>query len=169
MKLSGARESLRAVVAVLALAVAAAAGAPPTGAEPAVVPQPGASCPESFAEAYTQLPDAQEVVVCQPGSGGQTWLPVGQPFDPSDIWLSYGPGLTLHGQGRRNPELLSGQWTATPQDGGACGVEQAAVTDAGVGEPQATAGEPAQTLAFEEVPVVYSITLTGYCLWERVD
>lgn len=152
------------LAAAMMLSVAMAA---PASAEPIVVPQPGSSCPDRLADAFTQLPDAQEVVECRSDSGGHTWQPVPEPFDPSDIWLSYGPGLTLTGQGRRNPEILSGQWTATPLDDGACGAEQAAVTDAGVGAPQTATGKPGETLEFEVMPVVYTITLTGYCLWER--
>ena len=68
------------------------------------------------------------------------------------------------------PEVLSGQWTATPQDSAsACSVEQAPVTDAGVAPPQTTVGKPGQALHFEVVPVVFSIVLGGDCLWERVN
>lgn len=143
------------------------AGAVPAGAEPIADPQPGSPCPVSVADAFTVLPDAREVVACGIAGGGLAWQPVTQPFDPSDVWLSYGPGLTLNGQGRRNPEILSGQWTATPLDGGSCGAEQAPVTDAGVGAPQTTTGKPGEMLSFEVLPVVYTITLTGNCLWER--
>ena len=150
-------------------AVAVVAGVGVANAEP-VAPQAGSSCAASVADAFTQLPDGTTFLACQGVSGDYRWRPVSTPFDPSDRWLSYGPGLTLHGQGRRNPEVLSGQWTATPQDSAsACSVEQAPVTDAGVAPPQTTVGKPGQALHFEVVPVVFSIVLGGDCLWERVN
>lgn len=113
----------------------------------------------------TATPDGQTFLVCRAAA----WQPVSEPFEPSDRWVSHGgAGLKLHGQGRRNPEILSGRWVATPLDGAsACGAEQSAVTDAGVGAPQATAGVAGKTLTFEVVPVVYTIKLTGNCLWTR--
>ncbi len=150
-------------------AVAVAAGAGVANAEP-VAPAVGSSCADSVAGAFTQLADGTTFLACEGVSGGYRWQRVSAPFEPSDRWLSYGPALTLHGQGRRNPEILSGQWTATPQDlVSACSAEQAPVTDAGVAPPQKTVGKPGQALDFEVLPVVFSIELGGDCLWERVS
>jgi hypothetical protein len=79
--------------------------------------------------------------------------------------------LELHGQGRRNPEILSGDWIGYPQDSGSrCSAEQAAVVSAGVvGPPQTSMGGPGQPLQFEVLPVVFSIKLTGNCLWEKAS
>jgi hypothetical protein len=76
--------------------------------------------------------------------------------------------LELRGQGRRNPEIMSGDWIGYPQDSGSrCSAEQAAVVSAGVvGPPQTSMGEPGQPLQFEVLPVVFTIKLTGYCLWQ---
>lgn len=150
-------------------AVVVAAGAGVANAEP-IAPAVGASCSDNVAGAFTQLPDGSTFLACEGVPGGHRWQPVSPPFEPSDRWLSYGPRLTLHGQGRRNPELLSGQWTATPRDSAsACSAVQAPVTDAGVAPPQTTVGHPGQVLDFEVLPVVFSIVLDGDCLWERVS
>ncbi len=137
------------------------------GTAPLAVAEPtaGAACSEGLTGAMTATPDGQTFLVCRAAA----WQTVGEPFDPSDRWVSGdGSALTLRGQGRRNPEILSGRWVATPLDGvSACGAEQSAVTDAGVGAPQATAGVAGKTLTFEVVPVVYTIKLTGNCLWTR--
>lgn len=144
------------------LGVTVVAGVPVASAEPDLTPQ----CSSDLAGAMTVLPDGKTFGVCE----GSSWRPVGSPFDPSDRWLSYGAGVTLHGQGRRNPEILSGQWTGSPLDpSSVCGVVQAPVTDAGVGAPQVTSGRPGLVLDFEVLPVVFTITLTGDCLWQRVS
>jgi hypothetical protein len=155
-------------IAVVA-AVAVAAGAGVANAEPAA-PAVGSACADSVVGAFTQLPDGTTFLACEGVSRDYRWQPVSAPFEPSDRWLSYGPALTLHGQGRRNPEILSGKWTATPRDlASACSAEQAPVTDAGVAPPQKTVGKPGQALDFEVLPVVFSIELGGDCLWERVS
>jgi hypothetical protein len=81
--------------------------------------------------------------------------------------VSTDAGLELHGQGRRNPEMSSGPWTAIPRDPDTrCRAEQAAVVRAGeVGPPQVAEGEVGQPLRFDVVPVMFSIELTGRCLW----
>jgi hypothetical protein len=144
------------------LVVTAVAGAPVVSAAPGVEP----GCSSGLVGAMTVLPDGKTFEVCE----GNSWRPVGSPFNPNDRWLSYGHGVTLHGQGRRNPEILSGRWTGAPLDSSsACGVQQAPVTDSGVGTPQVASGKPGQVLNFEVLPVAFTITLTGNCLWERAS
>ena len=84
-------------------------------------------------------------------------------------WFSYGPGITLHGQGFRNPNLSSGSWTASPLDPEAvCSAEQVTVVSAGVlAPPQSSRGEPGQTLSVELLPKLFTVTMTGDCLWSR--
>jgi hypothetical protein len=152
----------RSLLAVFVLALAAT---PVAHADP-VAPQPGSPCAGDVADALTQLPD-RSFLSCTAGS----WQPFTGPYPSSDKWLSYGPAVRLHGQGLRNPEILSGKWVATPQDSAsACSATQAAVVSAGeVGAPQVSTGEPGRPLDFEVLPVVFSIELSGACLWERVS
>ncbi|MCW2688103.1 MAG: Uncharacterized protein JWR37_2993 [Mycobacterium sp.] len=165
----------RIAVAVAAMVVAATAllsapacahAAPP--AEP-VVPQVDGPCSEKLADALTKLPDGKTVLECLSPSGGYQWKPFASPYPNSDRWLSYGPGLRLHGQGKRNPEIMSGQWVGSPLDPSSqCSVEQVAVVSAGkVGPPQLSTGKPGQPFEFEVLPVVFDITLTGNCLWQK--
>jgi hypothetical protein len=142
------------VVFVTALTVAPVASA---------APQPGGACPAP--EALTKLPD-RTVLTCSGGS----WTPFTGPYPNSGTWVSDDAGITLHGQGLRNPEIMSGAWTATPLDPAAvCGVEQASVVAAGeVGPTQTAAGAPGQKLDFQVLPVVFNITLRGDCLWQKV-
>lgn len=147
-------------------AAACAHAEPPAGP---VVPQADAPCAESLADALTRLPDGQTLLECRSEPGGYRWKPFAGPYPASDRWLSYGPALELHGQGRRNPEIMSGPWVGYPQDTvSRCSAEQAAVVSAGVvGPPQMSTGEPGQPLQFEVLPVVFTIKLTGYCLWQK--
>ncbi|WP_199255598.1 hypothetical protein [Mycolicibacterium mengxianglii] len=148
-------------VAAVVIAVTALALAPVAAAEP--TPQPGTPCPAP--DALTKLPD-RSVLTCSAG----TWAPFANPYPFSEIWQSYGSGITLHGQGLRNPEIMSGAWVGTPLDPAAvCGVEQASVVAAGeVGPTQASTGQPGQPLDFQVLPVVFKITLSGDCLWRKV-
>ncbi|MGB3484953.1 MAG: hypothetical protein WBB07_22385 [Mycobacterium sp.] len=145
-------------VAVVAVAVTALALAPVAAAEP----QPGTACPAP--EALTKLPDAT-VLTCT----GGTWTPFGGPYPYGDTWVSDVAGITLHGQGLRNPEIMSGAWTGTPLDPAAvCGAQQASVVAAGeVGPEETVTGDPGQVLDFQVLPVVFNITLTGDCLWQK--
>ncbi|MDT5092946.1 MAG: hypothetical protein QOH60_2309 [Mycobacterium sp.] len=135
------------------------------------VPQADTPCPSALADAMTSLPDAKVPLVCaaQP-SGGYEWKTVTTPYPVSDRWLSYGPELKLHGEGLRDGRIKSGDWVATPQDADAvCRAEQIAVVDAGVvGPPQIDAGAKGKPLVFRIVPQLFSIQMTGYCLWTKV-
>ncbi|KAA0112073.1 hypothetical protein [Mycolicibacterium sp. P1-5] len=130
------------------------------------VPQAGTPCPADLADVMTRLPNVGEFLVCQ-HSGN--WTPVLDPFDPVSRWLSYGSGITLHGQGFRNPNLRSGRWTATPLDPNAvCGAGQVTVIGPGELAPvvlsQSDAGRPLQ---LDVLPKLFTITLNGDCLWSE--
>jgi hypothetical protein len=131
-----------------------------------VAPQADTQCPSNFADVMTWPPDAKMPLVCQDGQ----WQAVTTPQPPSDRWLSYGPEMTLHGEGRRNPSVRSGAWTGTPQDSTSqCRAEQSTVVSPGVlSPPQIAEGQPGQQVEFEMPPRLFDLQLSGYCLWERV-
>ena len=133
-------------------------------------PQAGGPCSENLADAMTQLPGGSDFLVCQgQPEGPHTWAPAAVPFDPADKWLSYGSGITLHGQGFRNPNLSSGNWRASPLDPDTvCAAEQVTVVSSGVlAPPQGSRGEPGQPLAVDLLPKLFTVTMTGDCLWSR--
>lgn len=151
-----------AVAAVLVTGAVAHADTP--------VPQAGAPCSEDLVDAMTQLPGGSDFLVCQgQPDGSYAWAAVGVPFEPSDKWLSYGSGITLHGQGFRNPNLSSGRWTATALGSDTvCGAEQVTVVSAGVLAPQQNSrGEPGEPLSVEMLPKLFTVTMTGDCLWSK--
>ena len=115
----------------------------------------------------TMPPGATLPMVCQNGQWQQAMTP--QP--PSDRWLSYGPEITLHGEGRRNPSVRSGEWTATPQQPTSqCRAEQTVVVSPRVvSAPQVSEGEAGQPLEFTVAPRLFDIQLSGDCLWQRVS
>lgn len=164
-----------AAVALVTLLAGCAAGRvhaePPTPIAPIApqVPQVGAPCPEQLADAMTLLPDATTYVACRQQAGGYTWADVQTPFDPSDTWVTYGPAVTLHGQGMRNPNLTSGQWTATPLDPESdCRASQQTVIEAGVlSDPQVFEGEKGKALTLPMLPKLFYAELSGNCLWVR--
>jgi len=126
-------------------------------------------CPAELGGTMTLLPDEQTYVVCQEAAADYAWTAAPVPFEPNDTWLSYGPAITLHGQGMRNPNLSSGPWTATPQDSETvCRVQQETVVEAGVlSTPQLTEGESGQPLEVAMAPKLFYAELAGNCLWER--
>lgn len=132
-------------------------------------PEVGAVCPAELAQAMTLLPDQTTYAVCQQVGLGYAWTPAQTPFPPNDTWLSYGPSITLHGQGMRNPNLMSGQWTATPQDPDAtCKATETTVVEAGVlAEPQVFEGEQGKPLKLEMLPQLFYAELAGNCLWVK--
>jgi hypothetical protein len=154
------------------LAVVVAVLATPTAAQAdPVVPQPDTPCPANLANAMTRLPD-QKIVVCrQEANGLHQWGVVAPDYPSSDRWLTYGPSLILHGEGTRNHNLRSGDWVAVPQDPDSqCVAEQVAVAGAGVvSSPEVESGATGQQLSFRVVPDLFSITMTGYCLWSKVN
>jgi hypothetical protein len=148
-----------AVLIAALLAPAAVAHADP------VAPQPKAPCPRTPAGTLTRLADGQTLLQCQGGH----WAPFTDIYPSSDIWLTYGPALTLHGQARPNPEIKAGSWTGIPQSPGSqCSAQQSDVIDAGnMAPPQILTGDPGQPLALALTTQLATITLDGDCLWQR--
>ena len=149
------------VVATLALLLSAPAVA---WADPEV-PQPGTPCASDLTDAMTWPRDGKSPLECLDNH----WQGVTTPQPPNDRWLSFGPLITLHGEGLRNPNVASGDWIATPQDANSsCRAEQRAVVSPGVvGPPQVTESQKGQPLSFQVVPKLFSIEMSGYCLWTR--
>lgn len=133
------------------------------------VPAIGSPCRAELVDAMTLLPDERTYVRCQQSGLGYAWEQVQTPFDPNDTWLSYGPAITLHGQGMRNPNLSSGQWTATPQDPETiCQATQTTVVEAGVlAQPQTLEGEQGKPMDVEMLPKLFYVELAGNCLWSK--
>jgi hypothetical protein len=159
---------LRRTGLVVAAAAALSSFPAPANAEP-VVPQSGTECASSLLGALTWPADTKTPLEC--AQSGR-WVPVDNPYPISDRWVSYGPAMTLHGQGRANPTLLSGDWTATPlDDESRCAAAQTAVVrGAPVVVPAGTAeGEPGQPLSLQLVPTLVTIEMSGNCLWQKVD
>ena len=152
--------------AVVGIAVAAA---PVAGAVP--VPQPGASCAPAAAGAMTQLPDRMTFLECRNQGGEFRWLSPDSPYPNSDRWLTYGPRLTLHGEGQRNREIDSGDWVAYPQAADSrC--EAAQLDNTAAGErtpPQVSKGEPGNPLSLRVLPMLFTVELRGHCLWQKVQ
>ncbi|PND58111.1 hypothetical protein CRM90_08960 [Mycobacterium sp. ENV421] len=150
---------------LLAATAALSFGVAPARAD-VPVPQPGAACPAELTDVMTRLPDVGDFLVCQ-ATG--MWAPVLAPFDPVSRWLSYGAGITLHGQGFRNPNLRSGQWTAAPLDPSAvCSADQVTVIGPGELAPVVhSPGESGQPLHLDVLPKLFTITMNGDCLWSE--
>lgn len=157
---------MRALAASAAALAAGAAFAAPAAAqvEP-VAPQPGSACGSELADALTRTADRLTVLRCSGGS----WQPLDDPYPHSDRWVSYGDGLTLHGEAQRNRELDSGDWLATPLEPGTrCAAAQTAIADTGsLGPPKVSTGEPGSPLAVEIAPLLFTVDLSGYCRWDR--
>lgn len=151
-------------LAALLLAVTALVTAAPSHADPAV-PQPDTTCAADISEATTMPPGQSLPLVCR----GQRWQATTAPADPSDRWVSFGPAMALHGEGLRNPNLMSGTWTATPLDPDSrCAATQQTVISAGVvGSPSVSEAPPGQQLSFQVPPRLFDITMSGHCLWVR--
>lgn len=153
------------LVTATALALPAVAAADPAAA------QPGTPCGANLADAMTWPSDGTAPLACVGGPSGNQWETVDSPYPVSNRWVSLGPPMKLHGEGLRNAAIKSGDWTATPLDpDGRCGAEQLAVVPGvGTGPPQDVEGEPGQTLSLQVVPQLFSIEMTGPCLWQMVN
>lgn len=154
-------------VALAAVLFTAPVAVAQSGAEP---PQPDTECSMNLTDALTRLPDGETTLMCiDHGGGSYRWGLYPSLYPLSDRWLSYGPDLQLRGQGLRNPEMMSGRWTGYPQEAdGRCSAEQVEVVRAGdVGPPQLVTGEPGQPVDVEVSPTMFSIELSGHCLWQK--
>lgn len=155
---------------VCAMTVAAAAVVPVgTAGADVVPPAVGTGCSPALDGAMTLLPDQTTYVTCQKAGAGLAWTPVQTPFPPNDTWLSYGPSITLHGQGMRNPNVSAGEWTATPQDADTvCVVTQTDVVEAGVlATPEVSQGEQGKPLTVRMDTKLFYVELAGNCLWVK--
>lgn len=156
-----------------------------------VAPPAGLPCSEDLGGVMTMSTDGVNYLVCvvpdcwianksarsdPSGAGvmqvcgnGPFWAPVFTPFDPNDSWLSYGPAINLHGQGMRNPDVISGNWTATPLDPlTTCRAEEQTVVEAGVlSAPEIFESEQGAPLALPLLPKLFYLKLSGHCLWTR--
>lgn len=162
--MKGYRSLVGAAMLVAAVGVTAPAHARADDEPP---PQLGSACATDLAGAMTLLADQTTYVICQ--QPGLVWTAAPTPFPPNDTWLSYGPAITLHGQGMRNPNLTSGPWRATPRNPETtCRVTQTTVVEAGVlADPQVTEGQKGQPLAVAMQPALFYVELAGDCLWAR--
>src|SRR5438445_4751976 len=138
--------------------------APIAAADPPA-PQAGTPCPSDLPGVMTWPAGATMPLVCV----DEQWHAVTTPQPPNDRWLSVGPAITLHGEGMRNPNVASGEWSATPREHGSqCCTEQQTVVSPGVKRPpQVSEGKAGQPLSLQLLPRLFSIELSGYCLWTR--
>jgi hypothetical protein len=160
-------------IAVGLAAVAAAAGplaAAPLAAAAPATPQAGAACTQAVGNALAQLPDLMTVLQCRDqGNGEYRWQLFDSPFPHGDRWLTYGPVLTLHGEGQPNREIDSGAWVGYPQSPDSrCMAAQLDNTAAGDRTPpQVATGEPGKPLKLRIVPLLFTVELQGDCLWQK--
>ncbi len=168
--------STAAALAVAAVNATACAHASPEPAPPGPVtispPQVGSPCSERLDGALTALPkaagdtrNAKNLLECTGGN----WQPYVGPYPSSDRWLTTGAELALHGQGMRNPEIKGGRWTATPQTATAqCSAERIDVVSAGkTSAPETFSADPGQPLTLDVSDHLFTVKLSGYCLWQR--
>lgn len=151
---------LRRAGAVAAIAVALTV---PTAAADPAVPQPGSPCDPAAVGALTPAPDG--ALECT----ARGWQSTATPYPSSDRWVSLGPPVKLHGNGLRNAELPSGDWTGTPlEPESRCVVQQVAVLrGVGAGPPETLKGEPGQPLSFTTPELLFSAEFSGACLWQH--
>ena len=156
------------VVAFSVLTSGAAQAEPPSPEAPPA-PQVGSACLAEMDGTMTLLPDGQTYVICEQRLGGYGWAEAPIPFEPADAWLSYGPAISLHGQGMRNPNLTSGDWTATPLDNDTtCRAEEQTVIEAGVlSDPQVFQGEQGRPMGVPMLPKLFYLKISGNCLWSK--
>jgi hypothetical protein len=156
---------MRRATAIALASVTTALWSPALATADPVAPQADTPCASALSDVMTWPPGAKMPLVCR----AQQWQLVATPQPPNDRWLSYGPAMTLHGEGQRNPSVQSGDWTATPQDSSSqCRAEQQVVVSPGVvGAPQVSEGEPGRPLEFRMLPRLFSIQMSGNCLWTR--
>lgn len=153
--------------AVVLVAMAALSSSAVASAEPGA-PRPGTTCASDAGDAMTWSPGAEAPLVC---AGGR-WQEVASAYPVSDRWVSVGPSVELHGQGRRNPSMLSGAWIGTPSSPEArCHAEQVAVVPGTptYGPPKIDDGDAGRPLSVDVVATMATIELSGDCLWQKVS
>lgn len=159
-------------VASAGVALVMALTATQAEASAAPAPQPDTPCSESLAGALAQVQDDWRFLECvNQAPAGWRWQFFAGDYPSSTRFLSYGPTLTLHGEGRRNPEIKSGHWIAYPQDPDSqCAAQQTTVNSSGPGvaPPVTVAGEPGRALDLQVLPLLFSIEMSGNCLWQQV-
>lgn len=162
---------------VAAAAVAAAGGIVLARADPGPdqsdvgVPAVGASCSAGLDGAVTALPsqpgdpvNRKNLLRCTAGS----WQTDNDEYPSSDRWLVSGPELVLHGQGVRNAEMFAGTWTGIPQTPEAvCTAVVRDATGGKIADPQTVTAGAGQRATFPASDWLYTVTLSGDCLWER--
>jgi hypothetical protein len=128
-------------------------------------PSVDGGCGADLTGALTRLPGDATLVECT----GERWRVNEDPYPHSDRWLTYGPALVLHGEGQRNRELDSGDWTGHPlQPEDQCTAQQMSVAEAGgLTPPEVSVGEPGQPLRLSLRPLLFSVVLGGSCLWTK--
>jgi hypothetical protein len=148
--------------ALAAVALMFAAG---NAAADPVATQANTPCPPDAEGAATQPADAKMPLVCTGGS----WQAVTTPQPPNDRWLSVGPPILLNGNGRQNPDVQSGDWTATPRSADTrCRAEQVIVLGPGVlAAPEVTEGAAGERLDVAFQQRLFKLQLSGDCLWTR--
>ena len=165
--LSGMTQRLPASLVAVAVAVLGLASPAHSDPAPAATVPP---CVDELDGTMTLLPDQRTYAACGQTAAGWLWSDLSAPFEPNDSWLSYGPTITLHGQGMRNPNLTAGQWSATPRDPQTtCRAQQTTVVAAGeLAPPVITAGEQGTPLSLQLLPKLFYLELSGNCLWRKV-
>ncbi|WP_099022447.1 hypothetical protein [Mycolicibacterium palauense] len=167
----------RALFWALPVLTAAACASAVGHAEPEA-PQADASCAGLPAGTMARTA-ADALVQCS----GDRWQPFTGVYPSSDTWLSsgsepesepgseQGPALVLHGQARRNPEMMAGTWVGVPQDPqGSCGATVSDVIAAGeMAPPKQLTADPGQSLTMTVSTQAATIELTGPCLWQRIS
>ena len=93
--------------------------AEPPQAAPVTTPQAQTPCSENLAGAMARLEDGEADVMCTGHGDGYEWTVSSSSYPVSGRWLTYGTELQLHGQGMRNPGIMSGNWTGYPQESNA--------------------------------------------------
>jgi hypothetical protein len=152
--------------ALVIFVLTVAGGAPPVASADPPAPQADTPCTSDLSGVMTWPADASTPLACV----DNRWQALTSPQPPNDRWLSVGPTITLHGEGLRNPNVASGQWTATPlEPGSQCRAEQQTVVSPGVkSAPHVSEGKPGQPLSLQLLPRLFSVELSGYCLWMRI-
>lgn len=153
---------------VLTAALALTLACPPAVAcaYPAA-PQSDSPCSAELTGAMTRPQGQKMAQRCEAGQ----WQTLAAPAPPGDRWVSFGPTVTLHGQGMRNPDVTAGRWTAEPLDAATTcrAVQQTVVSPGELSPPQPTEAPPGEPLTFEIGPRLFTVELSGNCLWSKQD